>query len=88
MSSIYTKKTGRFIPINKVGRGYAFDMWIPIGRQDPKLLNTVTEGDKTILRERTDEFKAHIAKVTKAAAQAAHGEVGQEAQEGRRWQAR
>ena len=26
MRSIYNKKTGRFIPINKVGRGYSFDM--------------------------------------------------------------
>ena len=61
MSSIYNKRAKKFIPINKIGRGYAFDMWIPVGKQDQTALNAVEKGVREIeVKNRFEGFLRQV----------------------------
>ena len=58
ISPICNKKTQKYIPINRVGRSYQFDWWIPVGEQSQGALNTV-EADKksqTTIKNRFSAF--------------------------------
>ena len=50
ISSIFNKKTQKYIPIDEVGRGYKFDMWIPVGKKSVNSIGqaTITKQQKSI----------------------------------------